>query len=218
MKPQNFMENLLAAIIFMCFVWVAAKAYGLTGSAIADDDDGMTFNYELTEPAPVDNDALGTNLPKLAYAFDDEQTNCLAKTMYFEARGQGTVGMEAVGNVVLNRLQDPRYPKTICDIVYFKWHHVCQFTWHCDGREFDPDTITSEKKRLIWVEVKSLASYLVQTYNTDKYVDYSHGAVNFHAYYVHPRWSKQFHRTCRIGAHIFFRRDPSPDIIDVAYR
>lgn len=212
------MNNLLAAILFMSVLWMAAKAFGLTGAAVADEGEDFPFAVTLTEPSPVDNNELGTHTPQLVYTFDDEQVNCLAKTMYFEARGQVVKGIEAVGNVILNRLQDPRYPKNICDIVYFKWHHVCQFSWHCDGREFDPDTITSEKRRAVWLMVKSLASYLVLTYNTDKYIDYSHGAVNFHAYYVHPRWSKQFHRTCRIGAHIFFRRDPSPDLIEASYQ
>ena len=41
------------------------------------------------------------------------EIECLTLNMYHEARNQGTAGLLAVSNVVLNRVQDERFPDTI---------------------------------------------------------------------------------------------------------
>ena len=43
---------------------------------------------------------------------------CLALNMYHEARSQGTAGAFAVTAVVLNRVNDSRFPNTICEVIY----------------------------------------------------------------------------------------------------
>ena len=45
------------------------------------------------------------------------QAKCLADNMYFEARNQGTAGIIAVSNVVLNRVKSKLYPNNICEVV-----------------------------------------------------------------------------------------------------
>lgn len=42
---------------------------------------------------------------------------CLMRAMYFESNRSSTEGMLAVGTVVMNRLAEPGYPKTICGVV-----------------------------------------------------------------------------------------------------
>lgn len=42
---------------------------------------------------------------------------CLARVMYFESNRSSDDGMLAVGTVVMNRLQSPKYPKSICGVV-----------------------------------------------------------------------------------------------------
>ena len=42
---------------------------------------------------------------------------CLMRAMYFESNRSSADGMLAVGTVVMNRLNDPRYPKSICAVV-----------------------------------------------------------------------------------------------------
>jgi spore germination cell wall hydrolase CwlJ-like protein len=43
--------------------------------------------------------------------------DCLMRAMYFESNRSSEEGMFAVGTVVMNRLADPRYPKTVCGVV-----------------------------------------------------------------------------------------------------
>lgn len=42
---------------------------------------------------------------------------CMMRAMYFESNRSSADGMLAVGTVVINRLNDPRYPKSVCGVV-----------------------------------------------------------------------------------------------------
>ena len=64
------------------------------------------------EPKPV--------LPEI----DVDQMHCLAKNIYFEARGESTQGKVAVANVVLNRVDHYHYPNNICGVVYLSLIHI----------------------------------------------------------------------------------------------
>ncbi len=45
------------------------------------------------------------------------EKECMMRAMYFESNRSSAEGMLAVGTVVMNRRDDPRYPKTICGVV-----------------------------------------------------------------------------------------------------
>ena len=42
---------------------------------------------------------------------------CMAQNIYYEARGSSLADQAAVADVVMNRMQDRRYPNTICEVV-----------------------------------------------------------------------------------------------------
>jgi spore germination cell wall hydrolase CwlJ-like protein len=48
---------------------------------------------------------------------DEKQLECLAKVVYHEARGEPLKGQEAVAHVVMNRVNSPKFPNTICEVV-----------------------------------------------------------------------------------------------------
>jgi spore germination cell wall hydrolase CwlJ-like protein len=60
----------------------------------------------------------------------DGAVTCLARTIYWEAKGESDAGMQAVANVVMNRLRHTGFPKTICGVVT-QGHEqgACQFSW-----------------------------------------------------------------------------------------
>ena len=73
------------------------------------------------------------------------ETYCMAQNIYYEARGESLKGKQAVGNVVLNRVDHHKYPDTVCGVVYEArlWNgkvirDMCQFAWYCDGLKDDP--------------------------------------------------------------------------------
>src|SRR4051812_31944557 len=56
---------------------------------------------------------------------DRRDALCLARNIYFEARGEGSRGQYAVAAVTLNRVREKRWADGICGVVYQKK----QFSW-----------------------------------------------------------------------------------------
>ena len=42
---------------------------------------------------------------------------CMALNIYHEARSESLVSQLAVSQVVINRVQDSRYPNSVCDVI-----------------------------------------------------------------------------------------------------
>ncbi|AFQ46394.1 spore cortex-lytic enzyme [Desulfosporosinus meridiei] len=59
-----------------------------------------------------------TNASGKAVGYKNIDTNLLARTVNAEARGEPYIGQVAVAAVILNRIADPAFPKTVADIVY----------------------------------------------------------------------------------------------------
>ncbi|WP_317978251.1 cell wall hydrolase [Histidinibacterium aquaticum] len=127
----------------------------------------------------------------------DAQWRCLSEALYFEARGEDLEGLFAVGEVILNRVDDPRYPGTICSVVNQgtgrQWE--CQFTYTCDGR---PENVA---ERGAWSRVGKIAKLLIDG-APRRLTD---GATHYHTRAVNPGWARQFPRTASIGVHHFYR-------------
>ena len=65
---------------------------------------------------------------------------CLSRTIYWEAKNEGVAGMEAIANVVMNRLGHKGFPNKICEVVrQGREQGACQFSWWCDGRSDDAE-------------------------------------------------------------------------------
>jgi spore germination cell wall hydrolase CwlJ-like protein len=45
------------------------------------------------------------------------EKECMMRAMYFESNRSSSEGMLAVGTVVMNRVHDARYPKSVCGVV-----------------------------------------------------------------------------------------------------
>ena len=136
------------------------------------------------------------------YFVDEKQVSCLADNVYFEARNQGTAGWSAVIAVTLNRVDDIRFPDTVCEVVKQGPHRPsCQFSWYCDGKA---DTIHSDDE-LVYKRISDMA-YIALLDNVTL-LDITDGATHYHADYVRPAWAKTKTKTVEIGDHIFYRWD-----------
>lgn len=141
------------------------------------------------------------------YTYEDRpQEWCLAQNIYYEARGSSRADQIAVADVVMNRVEDTRYPNTVCEVVRQGRYHAsgqpkrnqCQFSWWCDGKSDWPTNLDA------WVSAQQIA------HNMLVYGDYrglTEGATHYHAEYVQPKWARDFALTGRIGEHIFYRWD-----------
>ena len=56
-------------------------------------------------------------MKSMEYRMIAEALMCMALNIYHEARNQSVVGQVAVAEVVMNRVEDSRFPDTICEVV-----------------------------------------------------------------------------------------------------
>lgn len=138
--------------------------------------------------------------------YTERDVNCLARNIYFEARGESEEGQQAVALVTVNRVLDENYPDTVCEVVYQSQRtrhgtpirNRCQFSWFCDGMV---DRIRDDES---YQNSLRIARDVLE----NRIDDFTHGAVNYHANYVQPSWSSGggVYETAEIGQHIFYAR------------
>jgi spore germination cell wall hydrolase CwlJ-like protein len=132
--------------------------------------------------------------------FHARSLECLARNVYYEARGESLAGQYAVAEVTMNRKAAPRYPKTVCAVVYEKnWDSlrgrwVGAFSW----TELDR---LDEPRGPEWQRAVAVAEAVYY----QKRAPAMPGVTHFHATNVQPDWSKDRQRVARIGRHVFYR-------------
>jgi N-acetylmuramoyl-L-alanine amidase len=123
--------------------------------------------------------------------FHARSLDCLARNVYYEARGEPSAGQYAVAEVTMNRKASPRYPKTVCEVVYQKE----AFSWTELG-VLDPPAGDA------WIRAVHIAE---DVYYQRRPRMLQTNVIHFHATYVRPEWSKERQRVARIGKHVFYR-------------
>ena len=127
---------------------------------------------------------------------------CLADTIYHEAASEPVEGQLAVATVVMNRVKEPGYPKSVCGVTHFQKFStkagkvLCAFSWTC-------------KPVLEPVKASSYRPIL----NMARNVYFKHvrnpevkDAMFFHADYVKaPDWAASQIPVSHIGHHIFYK-------------
>jgi N-acetylmuramoyl-L-alanine amidase len=128
---------------------------------------------------------------------------CLATAVYFEARGEPTVGQVAVAAVVMNRVEDRRFPNDVCSVVKqgplyrsgAPVRHKCQFSFYCDGKS---DKMRDRAAKLRATRISELV--LSRTV-----MDPTEGSTFYHADYVLPSWASTKSRVVQINKHVFYK-------------
>ncbi|MFT3689780.1 cell wall hydrolase [Paenirhodobacter sp.] len=127
---------------------------------------------------------------------NDAQVQCLATAVYHEARGEPLAGQQAVAEVILNRVDDAAFPKTVCGVVNQRSGRGCQFSYVCDGRSDKPSNMAAYRQ----------AQKIARAMLDGQPRTLTDGATYFHTTAVKPSWSRRFERTAKIGAHLFYRK------------
>jgi len=124
--------------------------------------------------------------------------DCLADAVYYEARGETTRGQQAVATVVLNRVKNPNFPKTVCGVVFQRSSGACQFSFACDGsmrRSREADAWQDARR----VAARALSGYVLRDIGS---------ATHFHTVDVAPDWGPKMLRVAQVGLHVFYRFNP----------
>jgi spore germination cell wall hydrolase CwlJ-like protein len=119
---------------------------------------------------------------------------CLAVAIFFEARAEPIEGMEAVANVIINRVEDSRYPDTVCDVVW----EPKQFSFTHDGLTDDPEAHTGHQDKLAWVTSQRVAKEALQ----GNLMGIT--STHYHAEYVLPFWTDVYSKDGVVGTHVFY--------------
>jgi spore germination cell wall hydrolase CwlJ-like protein len=172
-------------------ILVAAAAALLMGLAARSAADDLTVQQI---PLPIS--------PQAAEAFDvdgrrpiDDPVTCLARSIYWEARGEGEEAMRAVAHVVANRVAGKRFPGSFCAVIKDGGERApCQFSWWCDGR---PDTAWEAE---VYARAREIARQVLNGTSRDP----TGGATMFHHTDVSPGWARAAKRTATIGSHVFY--------------
>lgn len=162
---------------------------------------------------------------RLPYETSQDDVKCLVENMYHEARSDGYAGMYAVTMVVFNRVHDPRYPNTICEVVYqgpvreswktkqfpdlddservyYPKRHRCQFSWYCDGKSdkmYDTDAFFQATEIAALVLDGATGAFPL--------ADITEGSTHYHTVHVEPTWrhDRGMAFISRIGTHLFYK-------------
>ena len=140
---------------------------------------------------------------RIAHAARQEEKKsltCLARNVYFEARGEPLKGQRAVAEVTLNRVASGHYADNICDVVYQKgWdpsrrRYVGAFSWTEFKNLPNP---AGEAWKQAWQAAEEVY------FGTEEPV--VEGATHFHAVYIKPDWATGRKPIARIGQHVFYK-------------
>ena len=159
---------------------------------------GAQYEDDMPPPEDPENPHWWAQRPLPPSVHEAKELRCLAEAIYFEARGESEEGQVAVGQVVLNRVKNPAYPDTVCEVVYQNRHkrNRCQFSFACDTV---PDRVSEGAP---WARAQRLAKDLVAGTQYLRMVDAS---THYHATYVRPRWAGQMSKRGQVGLHIFYK-------------
>jgi len=125
------------------------------------------------------------SLSETIRAFDviplSNELDCLAKTVYFEARNQSVEGQMKVAQVVRERIKSKLYPNQICDVVN-------------QPRQFKHDGIIHNIKAY---NLAYKIAFLSERWRGD-------GSTHFYSGPV-PFWAKEMEEKTIVGDHTFMK-------------
>ena len=121
-----------------------------------------------------------------------KETQCLAKNIYHEARGEGLAGMVGVAQVTLNRAdRQYRGKSSICGVV----HDSNQFSWTADNQKRQKKLNQSSWQQSLHVAQLVLLGIRIKELEESIYF-HSHKNKS-------PPWSKDLPINKRIGSHTY---------------
>lgn len=122
---------------------------------------------------------------------------CIASTVYGEARGESELGQALVAQTIVNRVRDPRWPDDACAVV---GQHR-QYAGFSQARTVRPPGNPAWHLAVAVTETVAIGAFRVGSCSN---------ATHFHSTAINPAWtnSPRMVRLCRVDNHIFYRELP----------
>jgi spore germination cell wall hydrolase CwlJ-like protein len=123
-----------------------------------------------------------------AAAVGASELECLAKVVLYESGSEPRAGQLAVAQVVMNRVRSPRFPNTICGVIYQRG-------------QFSAIRSYSPPRGARWNRAMALAREVT----SGEAAPVVGRALYFHATRVRPAFARTQTRVAQIGGHVFYR-------------
>lgn len=188
------------ALVFLALIAMVAAPGFARAIDIVNGVYGTGQNALISaQPLPVWNpNTVNPFVLKTADPAERQQAvECLADAVYYEAAFEPVDGQRAVAQVIINRVRDPNFPKSVCGVVFQGYQRKtgCQFSFVCDGSmKRRPPTPQEEGYAKIVAE-QALSGYVEKDVGT---------ATHYHTDYVRPKWAPEMVKVTKIGQHIFY--------------
>lgn len=169
------------------FGWLYAQNY-----RIQNPNDVFKYSTEVGPNSYPDAIVLleYTNKEKEQLCRKNRECEKLSETLVFEARSEPLQGAYAVASVVLNRVDDRRWPNSIIGVI----EQPYQFSYLMDKDiQRKPDKADWERARVVAYNT---------IYNEIQRVTI---ATHYHEKSISPFWSKKLDRLELIGQHVFYK-------------
>ena len=190
---------LLAALAIILATASAALGSGMTHGTNSPDSAANSAAQALNNPSPTPVAAVAVAQDTVANQLVADH-RCLAEALYYEARGEGRSGEQAIAEVVFHRMDAGHYGHSICAVVYEgSSHRGCQFSFACSGELLRP------REAAAWKESEELALQILT--GEVRLGNATGGATNYHAVSANPFWAPMLQKTAQIGNHIFYRAE-----------
>jgi spore germination cell wall hydrolase CwlJ-like protein len=166
--------------------------------------DSLVYELHAEQKLSVEMNLIDITTEVAKKMEEVKQHQCLALNVYHEARSEGLTGQRAIAWVTLNRVESPKYPDTICKVVYqarldennMPLRNKCSFSWYCDGKSDEVADLAA------WNVASDIAYEVMDAYG--KETDPTNGSIMYHADYVMPYWVSAYEKQVRIDSHIFY--------------
>jgi spore germination cell wall hydrolase CwlJ-like protein len=178
-------------VLVVAMAVILATVSATLGSAKSYRPNTLFMANPAIAPAPQSaQDAVMTQLIA--------EHRCLSEALYYEARGEGRTGEQAVAEVVFHRLGVRNYGHSICAVVYEgSSRRGCQFSFTCNG------DLNRPREESAWKKSERLAAQILT--GEVPLRNATGGATHYHAVWVSPFWAPTLKKTAQIGNHIFYR-------------
>jgi len=181
----------------------AVAATGYAGSHLEAEGRGLRMGLEQYRFR------VGSDAETVAIRFGNDRgaakamrradLECMTDAVYYEARGESLRGQAAVAQVVMNRVNHPAFPKSVCGVVFQGASRSgCQFSFACDG-SMKLTRETDAWARAHLVARRALAG--MSGANIGR-------ATHFHTTAVSPIWASSMQRVTQVGTHVFYKLSP----------
>ena len=220
------MKSILLSLMLVSSIAVQAAEVKQEAIVLADN---TTFTGQVLYQA---GSLVEQTVNLIATPFlSDKDVECMAKNIFYEAGGESREGKIAVAQVTLNRAQDPRFGKSVCEVVkarttVVKSREVKKTEMVKVGFFGRPEAVTKTEMvkhpvavcqfswmcgsarapkadNEAWVESKEIAQAIARGELQEERAKYG-TAMYFHAAGIRPIWAKSKAYVKRTGHHLFY--------------